>query len=464
MREYTKKPESQSRTLDSNPKVSRQAPIDVILQRYKERSIQRYATEEDELTQGKFTATQQNGIDEGGLLQGKFESAPTATGQEIMQYEQRPNNTGLPDNLKTGIENLSGYSMDDVKVHYNSSKPAQLQALAYAQATDIHVAPGQEQHLAHKAWHVVQQKQGRVQPTKQLQGININDNEKLERDADKYDESVNSTKKPNVIQRQVCLLKKDFTDDFVENTSIDYSYKRAGGPIETFPTSNFSSMEEGSKLYFVAHGQAGQAGQYSGKDIANRLTDTNVGLKNKIDEIVFTSCYAGTNKTLIDDSVVDIVYDAVKPISPDITVKGATGPSIKSDATGDDFMVIAPTKERQSCDSQKIDEEAFINEIKINPKVVTDKLPRVLTATTAPGPVLDITKIDTIIRSTTASKINELILEVLSILPTEFKTDIIFKSKFIAKLTELFYQRFEKTLKSNQLLKSTSDGMKIRKK
>ncbi|WP_219011015.1 hypothetical protein, partial [Aquimarina litoralis] len=41
---------------------------------------------------------------------------------------QRKNNTGLPDTLKSGIENLSGYSMDDVKVYYNSSKPAQLQA------------------------------------------------------------------------------------------------------------------------------------------------------------------------------------------------------------------------------------------------------------------------------------------------------------------------------------------------
>jgi hypothetical protein len=46
-----------------------------------------------------------------------------------------------------GIENLSGFSMSDVKVHYNSDKPAQLQAHAYAQGTDIHLASGQEKHL-----------------------------------------------------------------------------------------------------------------------------------------------------------------------------------------------------------------------------------------------------------------------------------------------------------------------------
>jgi hypothetical protein len=97
----------------------------------------------------------------------------------------QPNKTGLPDQLKTGVENLSGYSMDDVKVHRNSPKPAQLQAHAYAQGTDIHLAPGQEKHLPHEAWHVVQQKQGRVKPTMQMKGkVNVNDDAGLEREAD----------------------------------------------------------------------------------------------------------------------------------------------------------------------------------------------------------------------------------------------------------------------------------------
>ncbi|MGV3613336.1 MAG: eCIS core domain-containing protein, partial [Fluviicola sp.] len=60
--------------------------------------------------------------------------------------QPKENKTGLPDNLKSGVENLSGHSLDDVKVHYNSSQPASLQAHAYAQGTDIHVAPGQEKH------------------------------------------------------------------------------------------------------------------------------------------------------------------------------------------------------------------------------------------------------------------------------------------------------------------------------
>jgi hypothetical protein len=101
------------------------------------------------------------------------------------QAAPRPNRTGLPDKLKAGVENLSGYSLDDVKVHYNSAKPAELQAHAYAKGTDIHVAPGQEQHLPHEAWHVVQQKQGRVRPTRQLKGkVSVNDDAGLEKEAD----------------------------------------------------------------------------------------------------------------------------------------------------------------------------------------------------------------------------------------------------------------------------------------
>jgi Domain of unknown function (DUF4157) len=91
---------------------------------------------------------------------------------------------GLPQNLQAGIESLSGIAMHDVRVHYNSSKPAQLRAHAYAQGTDIHLAPGQEKHLAHEAWHVVQQKQDRVKPTLQLKGVAINDDSALEREAD----------------------------------------------------------------------------------------------------------------------------------------------------------------------------------------------------------------------------------------------------------------------------------------
>ncbi len=99
-------------------------------------------------------------------------------------YQRKENNTGLPDGLKAGVENLAGMDMSDVRVHRNSLKPAAVSAYAYTQGTDIHLGPGQERHLPHEAWHAVQQKQGRVTSTRQMKGgVNINDDAGLEKEA-----------------------------------------------------------------------------------------------------------------------------------------------------------------------------------------------------------------------------------------------------------------------------------------
>jgi hypothetical protein len=74
-------------------------------------------------------------------------------------------------------------SLDDVKVHRNSDKPAQLQAYAYAyaQGSDIHLGPGQEKYLPHELGHVIQQKENRVKFTVQIKGkVNVNDDNGLE--------------------------------------------------------------------------------------------------------------------------------------------------------------------------------------------------------------------------------------------------------------------------------------------
>ncbi|WP_230412377.1 eCIS core domain-containing protein [Undibacterium hunanense] len=116
-----------------------------------------------------------------------LQARPTTAQRQVQQTApaSTANKTGMPNQLKTGIESLSGMSMDHVRVHYNSAQPAQLNAHAYAQGSDIHVAPGQEKHLPHEAWHVVQQAQGRVRPTMQMKGATpVNDDTGLEAEAD----------------------------------------------------------------------------------------------------------------------------------------------------------------------------------------------------------------------------------------------------------------------------------------
>lgn len=147
-----------------------------------EQPVQRVGEdEEDDTLQGKFDGAIQREEDEDEAIQGKFE-APV----------QRKNETGMPDNLKAGVESLSGFAMDDVRVHYNSDKPATVQALAFTQGTDIHVAPGQEQQLPHEAWHVAQQMAGRVEPTTEVGGMPVNDNAGLEHEADVMGAKANS--------------------------------------------------------------------------------------------------------------------------------------------------------------------------------------------------------------------------------------------------------------------------------
>ncbi len=104
--------------------------------------------------------------------------------ERIGTIQKKNNKTGLPDKLKSGVESLSGTAVDDVRVYYNSPKPASLHALAFTRGRDIHVGPGQERHLAHEAWHVVQQRQGRVRPTGKLRGVGVNEDHRLEREAD----------------------------------------------------------------------------------------------------------------------------------------------------------------------------------------------------------------------------------------------------------------------------------------
>ena len=73
-------------------------------------------------------------------------------------------------NLKSGVENLSGLNLDDVKIHYNSEKPTQIQFEKDIQGRDIHLAPGQEKHLSNH---------NRI-----ISNLSINNDSALEHEAD----------------------------------------------------------------------------------------------------------------------------------------------------------------------------------------------------------------------------------------------------------------------------------------
>jgi len=149
--------------------------------------------------------------------------------------------------IKENVSQLTGTDVTDAKVHYNSSKPAQLQAEATAQGTEVHLASGKEQHLGHELTHVAQQKQGRVQPTIQANnGVGINNDPKLEKEADDIGDQasqgvVNSSKEISSgsssgnstapVQRYVVYSKQDQfkrmseADSKIVNPTGDYTEK-----------------------------------------------------------------------------------------------------------------------------------------------------------------------------------------------------------------------------------------------
>lgn len=149
--------------------------------------------------------------------------------------------------------------MDDVKVTLNSDKPALLNALAYTQGAEVYVAPGQEKHLPHEAWHVVLQKQGRVQPTIKLQGINVNDNEMLEKEADvmglksiqKKEQNIRKNESLN-LENVIQLVK--IADDPLNIEEEEYFIGTSGQSIQ------YRSLSAGCMavtVYFSTGGGAG---------------------------------------------------------------------------------------------------------------------------------------------------------------------------------------------------------------
>lgn len=111
--------------------------------------------------------------------------------KESAKISSSLNQTGIPNDMKVRFENRSGLSFDDVRIHYNSDKPARLQARAYTQGNHVYIGPGQERYLGHELGHVVQQKRGIVAPVFHIGKLQVNNDPELEKNADKIFDDVN---------------------------------------------------------------------------------------------------------------------------------------------------------------------------------------------------------------------------------------------------------------------------------
>jgi len=133
--------------VDNRPEAVAQGKLQALIQQspHVQRLTQQRATITDSPYQvaqrqrlaGLFgRPVQRQPLEDDKLLQGKFanHAAPTQFQSEV---EKPENCTGLPDNLKAGVEHFSGMAMGKVKVPHNASPSAQLNALAYTQGEDV---------------------------------------------------------------------------------------------------------------------------------------------------------------------------------------------------------------------------------------------------------------------------------------------------------------------------------------
>lgn len=118
---------------------------------------------------------------------------------------QRSTGSGgkMPGEVQAKMEHAFQSDFSDVNIHVGS-QASEVGAIAYAQGNDIHFAQGKfEPHtqagqelLGHELAHVVQQRQGLVQPTTEVGGLPVNDDPTLERDADTQGRMAAQTKLP----------------------------------------------------------------------------------------------------------------------------------------------------------------------------------------------------------------------------------------------------------------------------
>lgn len=187
--------------------------------------------------------------------------------------------------------------MDDVRVHYNSDKPAQLHSLAYAQGTDIYLGPGQERHLPHEAWHVVQQMQGRVVPTLQMRDVGVNDDVALEREADVMGQRATSISTPvsgapppppaqssNVVQQSVVQCVRGGIEYTEDGPTMLYAYPAAHFAANVLRHSTFTVAGRPMSAFRLGAGVDNNAtlGAWTNEDFDVVRVSANVKLTNDV--------------------------------------------------------------------------------------------------------------------------------------------------------------------------------------
>ncbi|OJJ15752.1 hypothetical protein BKI52_36125 [marine bacterium AO1-C] len=262
--------------------------------------------------------------------------------------------------IATTMGEQHGVDTSPLKANHNSAFPGTVNAAATIQGNKIDFAPREDttSNMKHEVAHYIDNtKNGVPNGDQVVNGQKVDTTREkvvdkmakgtLQRKSTEKEGKEGLSSQTGIIQRRVILTRdKERADDKVEKNSIRFSQRLVGGEFQTFTNADFSSVKDKEKIAFVGHGDAGVSGDHTAKEIADKLTGTGAGNEGKglpdgNHDIIFTSCYAGTEKMekegddedkKIDNGVVAYVDRAMIAKWPGakFTIKGAKGPSIKT--------------------------------------------------------------------------------------------------------------------------------------
>jgi hypothetical protein len=198
--------------------------------------------------------------------------------------------------------------MEGVKVHYDSAEPGRVGAEAFAHGPDIHLAPGAERHLPHEAWHIVQQRQGRVPASVQFKGLAVNIDPALEGEADAMGKRAAAQPRPagrrpepraaaGTGQRGVAqfanmlvIAGAKAAEDLV--ASVAREEKQLGLSAIPLPGADFSAVTASDTIYLTGkHGDKSSYGGFKdGKLLAGKMFRRKL---RQCKAIVLTGCETG---------------------------------------------------------------------------------------------------------------------------------------------------------------------------
>lgn len=156
-----------------------------------------------------------------------------------LKKEMPEKQAGIPSDLKSEAQRKSGCDLSNVKVYYNSMRPAHYQAAGIAQKDTIYLAPFHENKLRHEVAHIVQQKQNIISDNNASGSVVLN--QRLEQEAENFIIHNNSgtvqqgMTQQNVIQRYVVIhgtLYNDYTMlNEVQRALSGYTHRNGLPPV-----------------------------------------------------------------------------------------------------------------------------------------------------------------------------------------------------------------------------------------